>query len=56
MIYRGYEITKADGGFTWKDERNFVHYAVGVTKTPFATDEAAMNDIDKYRRELRAQS
>lgn len=52
MIYRGYEIDKREGGFTWTDERNFTHYHEGVYRVPFATTEAVKESIDAYRRAL----
>ncbi len=54
MIYRGYTISPVEGGYVWTDERNFIHYAEGVTKAPFATEEKAMDDIDAMRRAARA--
>jgi hypothetical protein len=52
-IYRSYDIVPHEaGGFTWTDERNFTHYAEGVTKVPYVTEEAAMNDIDQYKRNM----
>jgi hypothetical protein len=64
MIYRGYEITKhANGGFYWTDERGFDHFAGFQMATPrdqrtdgFPTEEAAMDAVDQYRRNLRAAS
>lgn len=59
-LYRGYEIKPhANGGFYWTDERGFGHFAGLQSATPverrtdgFATDEAAMDSIDAYRRNL----
>lgn len=52
--YRSYDITPhPKGGFSWKDERGFEHFHEFVTETPYATEEAAMDDVDRYRRNLR---
>lgn len=48
--YRGYDIHEDEAGFFfWADENGNVH-------ARFQTPEAAMDDIDSYRRQLRAQS
>lgn len=53
-IYRGYEISgNAKSGWTWTDERNFTHYAESVSKQPYATEEAAMDAIDSYKKAQR---
>lgn len=50
--YRGYDYGKAliGGleGFYWRDEDDNLHGA-------FPTDDAAMDDIGRYRRSLRAK-
>lgn len=54
MIYRGYEITKkADGKFQWQDERNFLHTGSIDTTDGYENEEAAMSDIDAYKRRMR---
>lgn len=53
--YRSYEIEPhRNGGFTWKDERGFTHYFENATKSPYRSEEDAMNDIDVYRKRMRA--
>lgn len=45
-IYRGYDVVSApESGFQWKDENGVIHTA--------ATEEQALNDIDKHKRALR---
>jgi hypothetical protein len=60
-IYRGYDIKPhPKGGFYWIDERGFDHTGnLANSASPmefwygcFATDEAAMNDIDAYKRAI----
>lgn len=64
-LYRGYEIKPhANGGFYWTDERGFDHFdGIMQIATPrdahtdaFKTDEAAMDSIDAYRRNLASAS
>ena len=53
MIYRGYDIVKnekAGFGFTWTDERGFAHTGEGEA---YETEEAAMDAIDAYKRNMR---
>ena len=51
-LYRGYEIrTELDGKFTWTDETGVIHHD---ERGGYETSDAAMDDIDAYRRKLRA--
>jgi hypothetical protein len=53
-IYRGFEITqKPNGKFEWVDERNFVHTGMIDLTGGYDTEEAAMTDIDAYKRRMR---
>lgn len=53
MIYRGYEIEgNRENGFTWTDERGFIHNGKIDTKGGYATEEQAMSDIDAYKRNI----
>jgi hypothetical protein len=53
-IYRGYEIVKTPAGhYEWTDERGFVHNGKIDTRGGYDTEEAAMNDIDRYKKNLR---
>lgn len=51
MIYRGYEITKNEDG-SWS-----IHSggSFPLVNEKFASDEAAMNWIDAYKRRLAAR-
>lgn len=54
-VYRGYEIEPAKGGgYVWTDERGFIHYFVEMTKTPYRSEDDAIDDIDRYKRNLRS--
>lgn len=48
MIYRGFDIVHESDGYWWTNDEK-----VGVG--PFATDEAAMNSIDAYKRKQFAE-
>lgn len=62
-LYRGYEIkTHANGGFYWTDERGFDHTGniadsathIDARKGCYATQDAAMDSIDRYKRSVKA--
>jgi hypothetical protein len=64
-LYRGYEIQSHPlGGFYWTDERGFDHFdGCMQSATPrdartdaFKTDEAAMDNIDAYKRNMASAS
>lgn len=52
-LYRGYDIKPWKEGFLWTDENDVDHFA-GEPRTPFASEEKAMDDIDAYKRQLAA--
>ena len=47
-IYRGYEITKSDAGYTWQNAE------AGFFAGYFRTEDQAMDAIDAARRAARA--
>lgn len=51
--YRGYEIKQEGELFVWIDDRGFVHNGRVDTKGGFKTQEAAMDDIDGFKRRYR---
>jgi hypothetical protein len=57
MLYRGYEIEgDRTAGFTWTDERGFIHNGKVDAAGGYKSEEDAMDDIDRYKRNLRASS
>lgn len=51
-IYRGMDICPQDkGGFTWVDnDTQVIHWKNNSTRETFASEDAAMSDIDAFKR------